>query len=189
MWGCFLAADTTDILFYVGAVWSAEKCLSYYFSSEGASRNQLQFVKPLSASGFLRGIPLSICPSIFPIPLSSPQQLLWTWLWQYQFRIIKSSLLKRYTDEMFLDCINQTVGVDFYVHFLEVETGVRVKLQFWDTQARNSTVLYYHNNTLNQPTTSLHSVTLAIHLLIHHPTTLLTWGTCFLLHGINHVNT
>ena len=62
-------------------------------------------------------------------------------LWQYQFRIImlgdstvgKSSLLKRYTEDLFLETINQTVGVDFYVHFLEVEQGVRVKLQFWDT--------------------------------------------------------
>lgn len=62
-------------------------------------------------------------------------------LWQYQFRIImlgdstvgKSSLLKRYTEDLFLESINQTVGVDFYVHFLEVEQGVRVKLQFWDT--------------------------------------------------------
>ncbi|KAK0137414.1 Ras-related protein Rab-39A [Merluccius polli] len=62
-------------------------------------------------------------------------------LWQYQFRIImlgdstvgKSSLLKRYTEDAFLETINQTVGVDFYVHFLEVEPGVRIKLQFWDT--------------------------------------------------------
>ncbi|KAG7250681.1 hypothetical protein CRUP_012267 [Coryphaenoides rupestris] len=62
-------------------------------------------------------------------------------LWQYQFRVImlgdstvgKSSLLKRYTEDAFLETINQTVGVDFYVHFLEVEPGVRVKLQFWDT--------------------------------------------------------
>lgn len=45
----------------------------------------------------------------------------------------KSSLLKRYTEDLFLESINQTVGVDFYVHFLEVEPGVRVKLQFWDT--------------------------------------------------------
>ena len=45
----------------------------------------------------------------------------------------KSSLLKRYTEDAFLENINQTVGVDFYVHFLEVEPGVRIKLQFWDT--------------------------------------------------------
>lgn len=62
-------------------------------------------------------------------------------MWQYQFRIImlgdstvgKTSLLKRYTEDTFLDSINQTVGVDFYVRFLDVEPGVRVKLQFWDT--------------------------------------------------------
>lgn len=62
-------------------------------------------------------------------------------LWQYQFRIImlgdstvgKSSMLKRYTEDLFMECLNQTVGVDFYVHFLEVEPDVRVKLQFWDT--------------------------------------------------------
>lgn len=62
-------------------------------------------------------------------------------MWQYQFRIImlgdstvgKSSLVRRYTENLFLDSISQTVGVDFYVHFLEVEQGVRVKLQFWDT--------------------------------------------------------
>ncbi|KAI3361207.1 hypothetical protein L3Q82_013404 [Scortum barcoo] len=79
-------------------------------------------------------------------------------LWQYQFRIImlgdstvgKSSLLKRYTEDLFLESINQTVGVDFYVHFLEVETGVRVKLQFWDTAGqerfRSVTRSYYRNS-------------------------------------------
>ncbi|XP_016357974.1 ras-related protein Rab-39B-like [Sinocyclocheilus anshuiensis] len=79
-------------------------------------------------------------------------------LWQYQFRIImlgdstvgKSSLLKRYTEDLFLECINQTVGVDFYVHFLEVEPGVRVKLQFWDTAGqerfRSVTRSYYRNS-------------------------------------------
>lgn len=62
-------------------------------------------------------------------------------LWQYQFRIImlgdstvgKSSLLKRFTEDQFLEAIDETVGVDFYVHFMEVEPGVRIKLQFWDT--------------------------------------------------------
>ncbi|XP_019948913.1 ras-related protein Rab-42b [Paralichthys olivaceus] len=79
-------------------------------------------------------------------------------LWQYQFRIImlgdstvgKSSLLKRYTENSFLESINQTVGVDFYVHFLEVELGVRVKLQFWDTAGqerfRSVTRSYYRNS-------------------------------------------
>ncbi|KAL1259762.1 hypothetical protein QQF64_010339 [Cirrhinus molitorella] len=79
-------------------------------------------------------------------------------LWQYQFRVImlgdstvgKSSMLKRYTEDLFLECINQTVGVDFYVHFLEVEPGVRVKLQFWDTAGqerfRSVTRSYYRNS-------------------------------------------
>ncbi|XP_056157724.1 ras-related protein Rab-42b [Lampris incognitus] len=79
-------------------------------------------------------------------------------LWQYQFRIImlgdstvgKSSLLKRYTEDTFLESINQTVGVDFHVHFLEVEPGVRVKLQFWDTAGqerfRSVTRSYYRNS-------------------------------------------
>ncbi|XP_035527756.1 ras-related protein Rab-42b isoform X2 [Morone saxatilis] len=79
-------------------------------------------------------------------------------LWQYQFRIImlgdstvgKSSLLKRYTEDLFMESINQTVGVDFYVHFLEVEPGVRVKLQFWDTAGqerfRSVTRSYYRNS-------------------------------------------
>ncbi|KAJ7424607.1 ras-related protein rab-39b-like [Willisornis vidua] len=61
--------------------------------------------------------------------------------WQYQFRVImlgdstvgKSSLLRRYTEDTFLDAVNQTVGVDFYVQFVELEPGLRVKLQFWDT--------------------------------------------------------
>ncbi|KFZ59745.1 Ras-related protein Rab-39B, partial [Antrostomus carolinensis] len=45
----------------------------------------------------------------------------------------KSSLLRRYTEDVFLDAVNQTVGVDFYVQFVELEPGLRVKLQFWDT--------------------------------------------------------
>lgn len=61
--------------------------------------------------------------------------------WHYQFRVImlgdstvgKSSLLRRYTEGVFLDAVNQTVGVDFYVQFVELEPGLRVKLQFWDT--------------------------------------------------------
>lgn len=78
--------------------------------------------------------------------------------WQYQFRIIllgdstvgKSSLLKRYTEDVFIDFINQTVGVDFYVQFFEVEPGVRIKLQFWDTAGqerfRSVTRSYYRNS-------------------------------------------
>ncbi|XP_069479078.1 ras-related protein Rab-39B-like [Ambystoma mexicanum] len=78
--------------------------------------------------------------------------------WHYQFRVIllgdstvgKSSLLKRYTEGVFLDIINQTVGVDFYVQFVEVEPGRRVKLQFWDTAGqerfRSVTRSYYRNS-------------------------------------------
>lgn len=62
----------------------------------------------------------------------------------------KSSLLKRYTEDTFLEYINETVGVDFYVHFMEVEPGVRVKLQFWDTAGqerfRSVTRSYYRNS-------------------------------------------
>ncbi|KAM9488546.1 ras-related protein Rab-42b [Clarias gariepinus] len=79
-------------------------------------------------------------------------------LWHYQFRIImlgdstvgKSSMLKRYTENQFLECINETVGVDFYVHFLEVEPGMMIKLQFWDTAGqerfRSVTRSYYRNS-------------------------------------------
>ncbi|XP_037354641.1 ras-related protein Rab-39B-like isoform X2 [Talpa occidentalis] len=79
-------------------------------------------------------------------------------LWHYQFRIIllgdstvgKSSLLRRYTEGIFLEGVNQTVGVDFSVHFMEVEPGVQVKLQFWDTAGqerfRSVTRSYYRNS-------------------------------------------
>ncbi|XP_063168267.1 ras-related protein Rab-39B-like [Candoia aspera] len=78
-------------------------------------------------------------------------------LWDYQFRIImlgdstvgKSCLLKCYADGVFLESMNQTVGVDFYVHFLEMEPNLRVKLQFWDTAGqeryRSVTRSYYRN--------------------------------------------
>lgn len=91
----------------------------------------LSLPKPLSAQ--------ALHPVVIPLfPQAATMDLT---LWQYQFRIImlgdstvgKSSLLKRYTEDLFLESINQTVGVDFYVYFLEVEPGVRVKLQFWDT--------------------------------------------------------
>ncbi|XP_015739037.1 ras-related protein Rab-42 [Coturnix japonica] len=78
--------------------------------------------------------------------------------WHYQFRVImlgdstvgKSSLLRRYTEGVFLDAINQTVGVDFYVQFVELEPGLQVKLQFWDTAGqerfRSVTRSYYRNS-------------------------------------------
>ncbi|XP_053124124.1 ras-related protein Rab-39B-like [Hemicordylus capensis] len=79
-------------------------------------------------------------------------------IWHYQFRIImlgdstvgKSSLLKRYAEGQFLESMNQTVGVDFYVHFLELEPGLSIKLQFWDTAGqerfRSVTRSYYRNS-------------------------------------------
>ncbi|OXB74227.1 UNVERIFIED_CONTAM: hypothetical protein H355_011679 [Colinus virginianus] len=78
--------------------------------------------------------------------------------WHYQFRVImlgdstvgKSSLLRRYTEGVFLDAVNQTVGVDFYVQFMELEPGLQVKLQFWDTAGqerfRSITRSYYRNS-------------------------------------------
>ncbi|XP_077193889.1 ras-related protein Rab-39B-like isoform X2 [Paroedura picta] len=78
--------------------------------------------------------------------------------WHYQFRIImlgdstvgKSSLLKCYTEGVFLESTSQTVGVDFYVHFLEIKPGLRIKLQFWDTAGqerfRSVTRSYYRNS-------------------------------------------
>ncbi|XP_068773480.1 ras-related protein Rab-39B [Struthio camelus] len=77
--------------------------------------------------------------------------------WHYQFRVIvlgdstvgKSSLLRRYTEGVFLDAVNQTVGVDFYVRHVELEPGLRIKLQFWDTAGqerfRSVTRSYYRN--------------------------------------------
>ncbi|XP_015280315.1 PREDICTED: putative Ras-related protein Rab-42 [Gekko japonicus] len=68
--------------------------------------------------------------------------------WHYQFRIImlgdstvgKSSLLKCYTEGVFLESTSQTVGVDFYVHFLEIKPGLRIKLQLSVTRS------YYRNS-------------------------------------------
>ncbi|NWI10938.1 RB39B protein, partial [Crypturellus soui] len=77
--------------------------------------------------------------------------------WHYQFRVImlgdstvgKSSLLRRYTQGVFLEAPDQTVGVDFYVRHVELQPGLRVKLQFWDTAGqerfRSVTRSYYRN--------------------------------------------
>lgn len=45
----------------------------------------------------------------------------------------KSSLLKRFTDGVYSDVADPTVGVDFYARSLDIEPGVKIKLQLWDT--------------------------------------------------------
>lgn len=45
----------------------------------------------------------------------------------------KSSLLKRFTDGIYSDVADPTVGVDFYARSLDIEPGVKIKLQLWDT--------------------------------------------------------
>lgn len=93
-------------------------------------------------------------------------------LWQYQFRIImlgdstvgKSSMLKRYTEDQFLEYINETVGVDFYVHFLEVEPGMMIKLQFWDTAGQER----FRYNTLTNNLFILWQFLLSCLLYVHY---------------------
>ncbi|NWU59391.1 RB39B protein, partial [Dromas ardeola] len=70
--------------------------------------------------------------------------------WQYQFRVImlgdstvgKSSLLRRYTEGVFLDAVNQTVGVDFYVQF---PRGLLTPFLF-APRSRSVTRSYYRNS-------------------------------------------
>lgn len=74
---------------------------------------------------------------LLPAGLQQP----WTPFWQYQFHIVllghstvgKSSLLRHYTEGIFIEGVTQTVGVDFSVHFVEIEPGVQMKVQFWGT--------------------------------------------------------
>lgn len=62
-------------------------------------------------------------------------------IFEYQFRLIligdstvgKSCLLKYFTDGKFEEAVDPTVGVDFYARLVEVQPGVRIKLQMWDT--------------------------------------------------------
>lgn len=78
-------------------------------------------------------------------------------LWQYQFRIIllgdstvgKSSLLKRFTDGIYSDVADPTVGVDFYARSLDIEPGVKIKLQLWDTAGQER----FRYNTRQNKTT------------------------------------
>ncbi|XP_056126906.1 ras-related protein Rab-39B [Rhinichthys klamathensis goyatoka] len=60
---------------------------------------------------------------------------------QYRFKMImigynnvgKSCMLRRYTEGLYPERINCTIGVDFCSHILEVEPEVRVNLQIFDT--------------------------------------------------------
>lgn len=79
-------------------------------------------------------------------------------IFDYQFRLIligdstvgKSSLLKYFTDGKFSEVCDPTVGVDFFARLIEVQDGVRVKLQLWDTAGqerfRSITKSYYRNS-------------------------------------------
>ena len=66
-------------------------------------------------------------------------------LWQYQFRIIllgdstvgKSSLLKRFTDGIYSDVADPTVGVDFYARSLDIEPGIKLNFSFGIRLDRN----------------------------------------------------
>ncbi|NWH23283.1 RB39B protein, partial [Grus americana] len=78
--------------------------------------------------------------------------------WQYQVRVImlgdstvgKSSLLRRYTEGVFLDAVNETVGVDFYVQFVELEPGLRGSpggcSPHFSLRLRSVTRSYYRNS-------------------------------------------
>uniref|UniRef100_A0AAQ4QY30 CTP synthase 1a n=1 Tax=Gasterosteus aculeatus aculeatus TaxID=481459 RepID=A0AAQ4QY30_GASAC len=62
----------------------------------------------------------------------------------------KSSLLKRFSDGIYSDVADPTVGVDFYARSLDIEPGVKIKLQLWDTAGqerfRSITTSYYRNS-------------------------------------------
>ncbi|XDV40563.1 hypothetical protein PO909_009621 [Leuciscus waleckii] len=65
---------------------------------------------------------------------------------QYRFKMImigydnvgKSCMLRRYKEGQYPERIYCTIGVDFSVHILEVEPGVRVNLQIFDTAGHES---------------------------------------------------
>nr|XP_033810367.1 ras-related protein Rab-39B-like [Geotrypetes seraphini] len=77
--------------------------------------------------------------------------------WHYQFRLIllgdstvgKTSLVRRYTEGQFCSSVPSTLGVEYYIRMLQVEPGVRVKLQIWDTAGqeryRSMTRSFYRN--------------------------------------------
>lgn len=59
----------------------------------------------------------------------------------YQFRLIligdstvgKSTLLRVFTDGYFNESTDPTVGVDFFSKIIEINDGIRIKMQLWDT--------------------------------------------------------
>ena len=62
----------------------------------------------------------------------------------------KSSLLLRFSDNVFQTSYITTIGVDFKIRVLDLN-GERVKLQIWDTAGqerfRTITSTYYRGNT------------------------------------------
>ena len=77
--------------------------------------------------------------------------------YDYQLRFVlvgdstvgKSSLLKYFVSGEFNNDSQPTVGVDFYVRTMDIDDGVRIKLQLWDTagQERFRFFLLYLVNT------------------------------------------
>lgn len=59
----------------------------------------------------------------------------------------KSSLLMRFADDKFTECHLLTIGLDFRIKTFEMDDGLRVKLQIWDTAGeerfRTITSSYY----------------------------------------------
>ncbi|XP_051577815.1 ras-related protein Rab-39A-like [Myxocyprinus asiaticus] len=78
--------------------------------------------------------------------------------WKYQFKIImlgcdnvrKSCLLERYIKGLFPEHIYATIVTGLSIHYLEVEPGVIVKLQLFDTPGleffRTMMHVYVHNS-------------------------------------------
>jgi len=78
---------------------------------------------------------------------------------EYQFRLIligersvgKSTLLRYFTDGLFSELSDPTVGVDFYSRQVAVRNGARIKLQLWDTAGQErfrSIVKSYYRNSV-----------------------------------------
>ncbi|ESN96723.1 hypothetical protein HELRODRAFT_135208, partial [Helobdella robusta] len=77
--------------------------------------------------------------------------------YDYQFRFVivgdstvgKSSLLKYFICAKFDELAEPTVGVDFFIRTIDVEPGVRIKLQLWDTAGqerfKSITASYFRN--------------------------------------------